>query len=409
MKIVHLSTNDYGGAAVAALRLHDGLLKSGVDSSFISRNCRFPSLYPNKFQDRHRLQKTIFQRVKSKAGITVDQEKKNLSLIGALKGQYEIFSFPFTDFRPENNPLVHAADVIHLHWVSNYINYTTFFQKLKNKKIVWTFHDMNPFMGGFHYAGDVNRNKAVFQSLEEGLAMEKAQEISAVTDLSIITPSLWLAEFVKKNPQMSKRPRFHIPYGLDLQLFKPVDKKFARAVFNLSERKKILLFVSENVNNYRKGFDLLTEAINGIVLPDDLQLVVIGDEANALRVEGVRYIGKVTDDRLMALLYGAADAFILPSREDNFPNVMLEAIACGTPVISFSNGGMAEVIVNGANGILIPETSADALRGALTDFVNERYPFDVWEIRKYAEKHFALETQADSCVKVYRNILGLNL
>src|SRR5690606_16401989 len=87
------------------------------------------------------------------------------------------------------------------------------------------------------------------------------------------------------------------------------------------------------------------------------------------------HLGKINDERLMALLYSAADVFVLPSREDNLPNVLLESTACGTPVIAFETGGIPEVINTGFNGILTHEISVSSLRDAITQYVNKQYVF----------------------------------
>ena len=150
MKIVHISTSDKGGAGIAALRLHKGLLQQNVDSSFLSLFGSGTGETNSEFNINPSVQLSNLQKIKRKFGLPVTQVERNLRMLKGIKGDYEIFSFPFSDFQIEQHPLVQSADIINLHWVAGLINYPSFFKFIK-KPVVWTLHDMNPFMGGFHY------------------------------------------------------------------------------------------------------------------------------------------------------------------------------------------------------------------------------------------------------------------
>jgi glycosyltransferase involved in cell wall biosynthesis len=404
MKVVHVSTSTTGGAGIAALRLHCGLLQKSVDSSFIALYTSKKGAFPNNiFQFNHNY--SLLNRIKRKLNLPVLQQKENNTMIHGLKKDYELFSFPFTDFRVEEDDLLRNADIVHLHWVSNFINYPTFFKKIK-KPIVWTFHDMNPLLGGFHYLGDKYRNES-FSSIEERLKKMKIAELKHANNLTVVTPSQWLGNDLKMNSAFRNVRYAHIPYGLDLSVFKPQDKSFARSQFNIPLGRKVILFVSENVTNYRKGFDLLTEAIREIDLASEFLLVSIGKGKTGFSQNGrIMALGKIADDRLMSLLYSAADVFVLPSREDNFPNVMLEAMACGTPVIAFDRGGMREVIRNNYNGILVEDVTAKGLRTAIELFISGHCIFDSKEIRDFAVHNFDLILQASRYLKLYQRILA---
>lgn len=345
----------------------------------------------------------MVNRLMGKLGWDDSQKRKNQKLMKNLTGRYELFSFPFTDYTVEEHPLVQNADIVNLHWVSNFIHYPTFFKRV-TKPIVWTFHDMNPFLGGFHYAGDLQRNKAIMGSLEEYLRLQKKQVMRSTHNITIVTPSKWLGEQLNLNDTFVKKDYTNIPYGLDLSVFKPHATAFARSVFNLPQDKKIILFVSENVNNYRKGFDLLVKATEQLQLTKDELIVTIGESALDVK-DNLLSVGRISDDRLMSLLYAAADVFVLPSREDNFPNVMLESLACGTPVIAFTTGGMAEVIQHGFNGILAHEITASALGQAIEDFLRGPFRFDRAKIRDFAVNNFDLSIQATRYKELYKGLL----
>lgn len=403
MKVTHISTFDSGGAGIAALRLHNGLLCESADSNFLSLWQFSNNNLANSFLFDANIKLSYAQRALRKFGFSVTQEEKNRQQLKDKAGNYEIYSFPFTDYRVEQHPIIQQTDIINLHWVAGFINYPTFFQT--NKPIVWTLHDMNPFMGGFHYSGDYERNKKAFENLEQQLIKTK-QNAYKNANITVVTPSAWLGKLAKQSDLLQHYDVRTIPNSVDTAIFKPHDKILARNTFNLPADKQIILFVSDSIHNYRKGFDLLIEAFKHLNLSDEHLLVTVGQTSNENTFSGNTInLGKVNDERLMSLLYSAADVFVLPSREDNLPNVLLESTACGTPVIAFNIGGIPEVIQIGFNGILANEISVQSLQNAITQFVNKQYNFDRNQIRKTAIEKFALHVQARKYTDLYKEII----
>jgi glycosyltransferase involved in cell wall biosynthesis len=139
---------------------------------------------------------------------------------------------------------------------------------------------------------------------------------------------------------------------------------------------------------------------------ENITLVVIG-KMDQLNIEGLRIItvGRIEDESELARYYSLADAFIIPSREDNLPNVMLESMACGTPVISFNIGGMKETIRNQFNGLKAERTEAPQLAAAIKSFINTRKHFNRDEIRNFALQNYSEETIAAKYKAVYEDIL----
>jgi len=403
MKIVHISTSDKGGAGIAAARLHKALLCDGVDSSFLSLFNSGDTEASSSFTNTHKIKLSFLQKLKRKFGLPITIAEKNSEILKAYPNSYEIFSFPHSDYKVEDHPLVQDADIIHLHWVSGFINYPSFFRSIK-KPIVWTLHDMNPFLGGFHYLGDEVRNEQTMGELEKSLIQEK-ENIYPFKNLYIITPSQWMQHQVAKSILKDKKQQT-IYNSLDLSVFKIQSSVLARKIFNLPEQKKILLFVSQDRMNYRKGFDILCESFKNLQLGDDVVLVSVGSNNSKLNIpESCINIDTINEEKQMSLLYCAADIFILPSREDNLPNVMLESLACGTPVISFSNGGMCEVINNGFNGFIAEECNANSLSLTITLGLQNINNFNRKEIRFDAERRFSPEVQINAYINVYKKLL----
>jgi glycosyltransferase involved in cell wall biosynthesis len=340
-------------------------------------------------------------------GLRLTQRDRNAFEKNKRKGTYEAFTFPITDYRAEHHELLRTADIVHLHWVADFINYPTFFATIK-RPIVWTFHDMNPLLGGFHYQGDKDRNMNAFGDLEQKLERIKRSAYEATGNMTVVTPSRWLGNCVQGHDQLKRMPFRNIPYGLDLNVFKPHNKALARSVFNLPDDKKIILFVSDRIDYDRKGFDLLKAAMEQIHLGSDFLMVTIGSNgATGLeKSDRIVPLGRIGDDRLMSLLFSAADVFVLPSREDNFPNVMLESRACGTPVLAFPVGGMTDVIRNGFNGWLADNVSVVALRNMIEKFMMGEMNFESAAIRDFAVDNFALSIQAKKYFDLYSEILS---
>jgi glycosyltransferase involved in cell wall biosynthesis len=267
---------------------------------------------------------------------------------------------------------------------------------------------MNAFLGGFHYYEDVVRNEPVMGSLEKKMRAIKGRALSSFEALTVVAPSRWLLERSAKSEILGKFRHVHIPYGLDTEVFRSYDRKAMKEKLGIPSSQKLALFISEDVNNRRKGFDILLEAINRGPFGDEVLFGAVGNAQQGGVPAQVKMFGRIQDPAKLAELYSAADLFILPSREDNFPNVMLEALACGTPVLSFSEGGMAEVIRTGFNGILLEETGPDSLRKGLDDFFSGRYHFDGDRIRAHAKDNFSLQRQADDYLSLYGSILQNN-
>ncbi|MCY7334535.1 MAG: glycosyltransferase family 4 protein [Pseudanabaena sp. CAN_BIN31] len=314
-------------------------------------------------------------------------------------------------------------DVINLHWVNaGYLQIETL-AKFK-KPIVWTLHDMWAFTGGCHYNGDcinyVNSCGACPQlhsntekDLSRWVWRRKAKAWEDL-NLTIVTPSHWLADCAKKSSLFQNLRIEVIPYGLDAQVYKPIDQAIARNLLNLPLDKKLVLFGAINsTGDRRKGFHLLEPALQE--LSEDKKLenveVVIFGASRPSEVPNlgfpIHYLGRLNDDIALALLYSAADVFIAPSVQDNLPNTVMESLACGTPCIAFDIGGMSDMIEHQKNGYLAKPFDVDDLaRGIAWVLEDEERLRQLGSNgRKKVEQKFTLEIQAKNYLSVYQNIV----
>lgn len=402
MKVAHISAYTGGGAGIAAYRLHKGLLKSNMLESFFVQKGIVENNQNNVYQCLPSY--PLFYRIKKKFRLTEDDyfTKK----IEKAEHNYEIVSIPLTPFRIENLDTVKQADIVHLHWVSDFLNYPSFFKMIK-QPIVWTLHDLNPFMGIFHYRDDKYLNFNSLDSIEQKALAIKKKAIGLRENITIVTPSNWLKFLSEKSSLFMPYKHHVISYGIDFNLYPKLERSSCKADLGIDPLKPTLLFIAHNIEVRRKGFDLLQNAIKRMD-NNNFNLISVGGKKIGIKLDvkhlHFEYIKSIQE---LNKIYTAADLTILPSREDNLPNVMLESFANGTPVLSFANGGMKEHITTGINGILINnEINHENLKQKITDFINKNYDFDRNQIRQYALDHFSEQQQINAYIKLYSQILN---
>ncbi|MDP2174939.1 MAG: glycosyltransferase [Bacteroidota bacterium] len=339
MKVLHINTIDTGGAAIAAIRLHELLLSKGIESKmlFLYRSGRVKVNESYYFEDLFKFKVCFNLLVK-------------LNIIYNRRFTFYkpkiYFNGPDSLFNISNHPMFQWADVIHFHWVVKFLNWKKVF-KYKSKKYVWTFHDMNPFTGGEHYRTGYNDEFKLVSTIN---LKRKLKYLNGV-DLQVITPSDWMNQLVKKSYVFNNHNVITLRNPVPFEIFKPNYEE------NLQSRKSTkikLLFVAENPNDVRKGFGLLIEAIKKNPSGSNYSLIVLGNnpDLNGLDIE-VDLVGNINNPYKLAEIYNSADYFIIPSIEDNLPNTVSESLLCGTPVIGFNVGGIPEMIINNQNGFLV--------------------------------------------------------
>jgi len=310
--------------------------------------------------------------------------------------------------------LVQQADIIHLHWVSEgFLNYPSFFSTVR-KKIVWTLHDMNPFTGGCHHSDDCMKFMSECRhcpqlqgTIDENFAFEMQSLKKELFDeqppgqIKIVTPSEWLRRLSSQSALFKKFDHDRIPNGIDPEVFRIHDQSESRKQLNLPADKKILLFVSNEVNNKRKGIDILIESLSKLN-DSDVAVCTIGKSPSSFDIKMEQHhLGFITDENKMAMAYNAADVFVLPSLAENFPNTSCESLFCGTPVVAFDVGGLNEQ-VHAGNGILVEKMSSDALGASIRKVLSAS--FDREAISREAKSKFGLEEASRKYIKLYESL-----
>ncbi|TXI79586.1 MAG: glycosyltransferase [Flavobacteriales bacterium] len=387
MKVVHLNTSDFGGAAMAAINLHRALLAQGVDSHLLTLVRtrtdipRHSAVEPFMLQGTPRWDRLRYKarRALEVTGLVEDRSNApgNRNLRKERSG-HEIFTFPYAFFDVLEHPMMKVADVVHLHWTGyGLIDHRRFFGGC-TKPIVWTLHDMNPFTAGSHHTDeDLSFREGPDRSPQLCDPRKAAHywryKHDAVKDLpserlKLVAPSRWLASHAESSAMFRGRRCQVIPNGFDTTVFRPQDRGAAREAMGLPRNGHVVLFNALQVDDPRKGMQYLVPALRALDR-GEVRLVCVGGGANALPADlRVHATGYLTDPTALARTYAAADVFVLPSLAENLPNTIAEAHLCGTPVVAFRVGGIPEQ-VHATNGRLAElkdvQGLSEAIRGVL--------------------------------------------
>jgi len=411
MKVLLVSNYDIkGGAARATYRLHQGLQSIGVNSQILvnykSSNDENVRLMPTQFGERFK-------------GIRAKLNRLPLKLYPKLGSG--IFSPQWVPDSLADEVAKINPDVINLHWVcEGYMQIETLARF--NKPVVWTLHDMWAFTGGCHYSENCDRyldacgacpqlHSTKEADISRWIWWRKAQAWQNL-NLTLVTPSHWLAECAKSSSLFEKYSVKVIANGLDPEVYKPLDRSQVRDSLNLPRHKQLVLFgAMQGTEDRWKGFPLLVPALQGLSKSgweDRIELVVFGssEPENAIDVGfKIHYLGRLEDESL-SKVYAAADVMVVPSRYEAFGQTASEALACGTPVVAFDVTGLKDIVDRHENGYLAqPYDSEDLARGiawVLEDAA--RHQQLCRNARLKVEAKFTLAVQAREYQKLYEEV-----
>ena len=368
--ILHLSTHQWeGGAAVAASRLNQALRKHGLDSQLLVYRAQRLESGVTAWADTPWKEKLFWARFSAERLRFLPHEID--------KSVRFAFSPAAVGVPIERHPLVQRAEVINLHWINfGFISLAGLERLFRlGKPIVWTIHDMWAFTGGCHYSRGCERFRTHCQFCpylkkpgEYDLAFElfeKKKELLAIASVTFVSPSRWLCQLTQQAALTRHLPALTIPNPIDTALFSPKNKAEIRRKLGLPLDKNLILFAGANTQDPRKGFVYFQEAMNSLAGESaGTEIVFFGkSQPGAYRELAlpVHDLGKLSDPARIVEAYAAADVIVVSSLEDNLPNMVMEAMACGTPVVGFENGGIPEMIDHQTNGYVADYRSAQSL------------------------------------------------
>jgi glycosyltransferase involved in cell wall biosynthesis len=367
---------DFGGAGTAALRLHEGLTQIGANNTFFVQNI-------GKWKTKTTLLSQAHPSAKNKKFISPEwsafqaRNKQALSQYPNRPSGLEMFSVPWSATNLKYISDIANADIINLHWISGTLDISDNINYLKNKKIVWTLHDMNPFTGGCHYSGSCheyqNHCGKCFQLGSKDIndlsfnIWKMKKSAYRLLDITVVSPSQWLADCAKKSTLFSSFPVHVIPYGLPTDVFKPYPQNPIRESLKIPDKSFVILFGADSLNNARKGFRYLLQALEVLKKEHEQDNIILAVFGRSTEI-GTQHLGYQTicfdyveKDSELAMIYSMADVTVIPSLEDNLPNIVLESLACGTPVVGFDAGGIPDMVEHQINGYLAPIKDAHSL------------------------------------------------
>jgi glycosyltransferase involved in cell wall biosynthesis len=404
MEILHITTFDSGGAGGAASRLHSSLLKLGVSSKLLclhQTDSRVEEVY--KFPAKERIYPSIFKRLLRKLNIGYSYNERLLLNLSKVKESYELFTSPLSDHQIHLHSLVQQADIIHLHWVANFIDYTSFFKKI-NKPIIWTLHDFNPDQGGFHLQSDkLGVECQILKRYEYEFVKIKRDALINI-DLTIVSPSNWFQKRLNHNVIPNKVKKEVIYHGVDEQVYHSYDKLFSRRVLNLADDEKVFICIASNLNRKAKGYGQLISSLDHLARDFKFKLLAVGVESNITRPYLI-YLGNIENENFLTLTYSAADAFLSFSTEESFGLCAAEALLCGLPVISTPVGIMEDVVKDSFNGYLTKSFEVDEFYCSLKKFLLLKKGFSNTKIRESAVTFFSLMAQTKKYLDLYKGVL----
>ena len=309
-------------------------------------------------------------------------------------------------------------DIIHLHNLhDSYINLSMLFSYIKKHNVptVWTLHDCWAFTGqcphftmvkcdkwkaGCYGCPQYKEYPASLYDNTKKMWQLKKKWFTGVKNMTIVTPSEWLAGLARES-YLKQYPIEVINNGIDLNVFKPTHSNF-RKQYGIPGDKYIVLGVSF-AWGYRKGLDCFVEMAEK--LGEQYQIVLVGtdDEIDKNLPHNIISIHRTQNQKELAEIYSAADVFVMPTREENYPTVNMEAIACGTPVVTFDTGGSPEML-DDKTGIVVEANDIEATKKAIKDICEKKRCNDEEYIVAYS-KNFDMKKRFAEYIELYANVL----
>jgi glycosyltransferase involved in cell wall biosynthesis len=417
MRVLIINTSERrGGAAIAASRLMDALRNHGIKAKMLVR----------------------------------DKQTDQISVLGLNKSWWKIWQFIWeriiiwkanhfkkhhlfavdianTGTDISTLPEFQQADIIHLHWVNQGMLSLNDIHRilLSGKPVVWTMHDMWPCTGICHHARDCEKYHQechhcpyIYKGGKKDLSnqvFKKKKELYQTAPITFVTCSQWLKEQASKSALLTGQTVVNIPNPINTNLFKPRNRQEAQIACELPANKKLILFGAVKITDKRKGIDYFIESCNMLVqkhpeLKEELGVVAMGNHSEELKpllpfeVYSLNYI---SNEKEVVNIYNAVDIYVTPSLEENLPNTIMEAMACGTPCVGFQVGGIPEMIDHLHNGYVAEYKSADDLANGIYWILNEGEYADLSEAaRRKVLSSYSESTIAKKYIDIYNKITG---
>jgi glycosyltransferase involved in cell wall biosynthesis len=391
-----------GGASRSAYRLHQSLLAEGIDSQILVQNKKSSA-------------STIVSTKSKIRKIMINPFRPALDhILMKLYGIKTLFSssyLPFSEIVKKINQI--NPDIVHLHWITGGVMTIEDIAKI-NAPIIWSLHDMWAFTDGYHYDTDFDICKKYYidkpkNFLSGRVFYRKKKAYSKIDNMTIVGLSRWIHDCAKNSILLKEKRHVNLPNPINTRIFQPFNKIESRNIWNFPQDKKLILFGAIGATgDLRKGFLELNKALLRMTI-SNVEFVMCGSN-NLQDLSDFKfkthYLGELNDDVCLAKLYSAVDVTIVPSLQENLSNVIMESLACSTPVVGFDIGGNGDMIDHQKNGYLAKPFDIIDLKNGIEWILNND---DFDELCKNAREKI-LSTFDDTVVvkkyiDLYRGIL----
>ncbi|MDA9754728.1 glycosyltransferase [Candidatus Pelagibacter sp.] len=400
MKIGIFSTYDDSGAGNAAVKINRAFKKKGINSKLyvgikktknsipLKKNLSYIFFFYLKSYINKIVASLFFRHQSNKGFISLDLfNTKNSKIINNLN-----------------------LDIIQINWINNFLSISDL-NKIK-KPIVWRLSDMWPFVGVEHFTDDTKWNKKISKKYIidfEYLTWKKKREMLK-KNISIVTPSIWLAKKAKKSYLMKNCNITVIPTPIDPNIYNLQKKRFNQN--SIPKNKFIILFSAKYLYERRKGFEYFKKVTSKLnkIYPNKIHFVTVGKYNNETLMafpKNTTHFGLINNEKKIVEIFNFSNLFFILSKKDNLPQTALEANMCGLPIIALNVGGVKEIIKENFNGNILKKITNKELKKIIDKYIFlKNYHNLKIKIRKLSKKKYSSELVVKKYLKLYKKILS---
>ena len=420
MRVLIINTTErQGGPAIAAYRLTEALKNNGIKAKMLVRR-KSTEQVTTVVAERSLANwlTTLWERLS--VALHTHFRRNRIYAIDLGHSGGDITALP--EFK--------QADIIHLHWINSGMLSLSSVEKIiaSGKPIVWTLHDMWPFTGVCHYAHDCDHytehchdcpqlSSRKHRDMAYKIFNHKVQLLQG-THIQFVACSRWLGNMAGNSRLLQGQKVACIPNAINTNLFRPRDKCKAREVIGLPRDKRLVLFSSHTLDDERKGLHYLKEAMRRLVAEhskwkDGLGLVLLGKHIDPSMCRDIPVdvypLHYINSEKQLVDIYNAVDLLAIPSLQDNLPNTVVEAMACGVPCIGFNVGGIPEMIDHLHNGYIAEYKNVNDLAAGIHWLLTEgEYEILSREAARKAANTYGENSVAMKYIGIYNRMTGRN-
>lgn len=405
MKVMIVNkSNTSGGAGRAAYRLHHALRCNGVNSCMLVGSKDGYEKEVFEVYNKKNKQLHLFRYVLDSIPVRLYKNNKALFSPSIIPAGKIVKKINESD-----------VDIVHLHWICNGLISIEDIGKIQ-KPIVFSLHDMWLYTGGCHYDCGCGKYKSecgncpVLGSNRKidlsRIGFERKRKLfTKKNNIVVVGLSNWMSECARSSRILKDKQIITLPNPIDAGKYQLVDKKIARKLHGLPVTKKLVgCFASKDS---RKGLEIVKKTL--IELNDEnIEVVVIGEaiKKNVDSMCSIYNMGVLKDDVSLRLFYNSLDVMMVPSIQENLSNVIMESLACGTPVVCFKVGGNVDLVNHKVNGYLANECSVkemiSGIRWLIKNNIKNKLGINA---RVKIEEQYDMNRVSRMYEEVYQNLL----